>query len=156
MATQTRLAIIAIMKKNQVIMDNWRPNEIQCYYGCCWCRLGMYSLSRLCQLRTASLLDLGWDWRYQTYNRSLSYSWPWSRYSFGLRYWTVSIAERGAWRKGTGLRPCLLRLRASGNSREDAGPWVLGNGPDSPLNGVNGDSCELMCARTGVCLGLSS
>ena len=66
--------------------------------------------SRLCHLRTASLSDLGWDWRYQTHNRGLSYSWPWSRLAHsGWVYWTVSIAGRRAWRKGIGPRPCLLR-----------------------------------------------
>jgi hypothetical protein len=29
----------------------------------------------------------------------------------------------------------------------------LRSGPNSPLNGVNGDPHELMCARMGVCLG---
>jgi hypothetical protein len=30
----------------------------------------------------------------------------------------------------------------------------LRNGLDSPLNGVNGDPHELLCARMGVCLGI--
>jgi hypothetical protein len=95
-------------------MDNWRPSRIQCYYGYCWCRLGMYSLITSVSIKDRFIVGPWLRWRYQTYNRGLSYSWPWSWSSFRLRYWTISIAGRRAWRKGTDPRPCLLRASGFG------------------------------------------